>query len=284
MQFRALMLSAMEKLGPHNPIMFSGGVDSATMLAAALELGAKPDLFTFRVGDEDSEDVQYCRMMAREFDLKLYVDSMPTDLDTLVSDLRDLMPIILTTQKTHIQCTHPLMYMLPRAKAMGYDKMWAGMCAGPLWGHTRRAEQLLHEKGPEAHKEFRRNKWKDLNIVDRSVDIYAEHLGMEIIDPYKYRPLAEFALELDHATVHKPFQKALVVNAFPEFWKDRGWYRKNSNMQINSGLREWHHDVLVNSDYNVNGWRSVLGIYNHLYKGLGLTEKIHLEGERLGYV
>ena len=42
-------------------------------------------------------------------------------------------------------------------------------------------------------------------------------------------------------------------------------YRRNSNLQVNSKIREYHNLLLL-TDLNTRNYKSVVGIYNSMYK------------------
>lgn len=60
-------------------------------------------------------------------------------------------------------------------------------------------------------------------------------------------------------------KKKQTYNAFKEEIDKLHLYRRNSSMQINSGIRELH-DELLKTDWNTKGFKSVVGVYNQIIK------------------
>ena len=92
--------------------------------------------------------------------------------------------------------------------------------------------------------------------------------GTPMEEPYSDEPLLSHAIAMDYAELNrlgtKFKQKGIALRAFPEFWS-RGWYRRNSSLQVNSGVREWHDTLLADVELNPDGrHRAVVGIYNQI--------------------
>lgn len=60
--------------------------------------------------------------------------------------------------------------------------------------------------------------------------------------------------------------KMIDVKAFEDFYGSGAWYRKNSNLQCNSGIREYH-DLLLRTELNKRKSKNVVAIYNDILKG-----------------
>ena len=60
-------------------------------------------------------------------------------------------------------------------------------------------------------------------------------------------------------------QKKQTYEAFKTEIDNLSLYRRSSNMQINSGIREFH-DLLLQTDLNQKNFKSVIGVYNQLIK------------------
>lgn len=266
--FRSLMLDAVEKCGADKPLFLSGGVDSATILAAQLQLGAKPDCYSFYLTPYKSNDVKIAAMMCGKFELNHRVSVIPREESVLIGDVRAVIAHTGQTFKTHVQCSQPFLYMAEAMSDDGYSEALVGMAAGSLWGDGKEAMFARGREGDKGFEEYRRFCHLHPDNSENSVRKVAAAVGdIKITDPYQYEPLAEFMLNLKFEQLHKPKQKYLAVMAFPEFWKSGAWYRKNSNLQIESGLREWH-DTLLKSPLNENlKAKSVVAIYNAIGRG-----------------
>jgi hypothetical protein len=56
------------------------------------------------------------------------------------------------------------------------------------------------------------------------------------------------------------------LNAFNDYFSKQNIYRKNSNLQVGSGIREWHNELL-NTELNKNNRKRVDEIYKDIARG-----------------
>ena len=77
--------------------------------------------------------------------------------------------------------------------------------------------------------------------------------------------LVNYILSKDFSQLHKPKLKQLTYDNYKNEIDKYDLYRKNSSLQVNSGVREWH-DELLKTELNINNWKSVVGIYNYIFK------------------
>lgn len=282
LSYKEIILSEIEKR-KEKAIMFSGGIDSSTILAAMLECGIKPDLYTFYVEGLKSRDVKIAKEIAKEFDLKLSLVEIPNDFDQLIADIKSVITICKRTTKAHIQCAHPWLYLSNACKKDGHDSAMIGMSADGLYGTNRNGAIIYKTKGEDAFREFRFEKDNDYLASDASVFKVSSHFGIKLWDLYAQYTMSKFLLSLTHDQMHKPIQKSIAIDAFPDFWKRGNWIRKNSPLQIESGLRDLH-DKIIKSDFNKRESKTVVGVYNDIAKAINVNTDIsdwhRWEGER----
>jgi len=256
----------LETIEPHRkkPLLLSGGVDSATLLAALLELGERPECYTFRLGATDSTDVRVARRICKDWNLKIHVLKIERSLDVLVSDVRQVIKLLNTSKKASVQCAQPIMYMCERMHSDGFDSAIVGTGAVVL--DDKRVAILASQQGEGAARAYRAEKLNDKNTDCGTGRMHqmARLMGIELAEPYSEEPLGSFALAIDYAELNRPRQKGMALRAFPEFYK-RGYWRRNSSLQVNSGVREWH-DTLLKTEYNTRNSKRVVAIYNDMRK------------------
>ncbi|MEX0596219.1 MAG: asparagine synthase-related protein [Candidatus Paceibacterota bacterium] len=268
-KFRELMLNSMSEGGCH-PIFLSGGIDSATILAASLVLGWKPLCITFHL-DEESDDARIAKSMAETFNCEIEVIKISSDIETLKRDVETIIDMG-TIRKTYIQCMQPFLYMVPELKKRGYDTGYWGMGSGDLVGDSREAYFAHHRSVVEWNKKRRKDSYIIQNDPIKTSDGWImlklkKYYDFNILDPYHNTPLKEYVLERTFEEIHKPKNKILHIDAFPHFWNtNKLWYRRHANMQINSGIREWHDNLLDLPQYKMLQSKSVTKIYNHMKK------------------
>jgi len=263
-KWRELFLEVVE---PHRdvPIYLSGGVDSATILAAQLASGGKPKAYVLSLGGTRSGDVKVALSMVDHFGLDHSLVVIPRSEEVLVDDVRRMIRLLGTTRKTAIQNGQCTWHLGCAAAADGHSEAMTG--TGGVSEDCRAVWIILHRDGEKAAREFRRGTLfrsaGDEMDGTKAMHAASAAAGVELIEPYSTQPFADYSLSLDMAEIHKPVQKGIALRAFPEFWTAGSWYRSNKSMQVESGIREWH-DTLLASRWNRRRGRAVLSVYNDI--------------------
>lgn len=263
--WRDHMLTVMK---PHRdtPLLLSGGMDSGTILAAALALDGRPPCYSFRLGDRDSKDSKTARCMCKRYKLDHVVVDVPRDLPTLWSDLPYIIQIV-GSRKAAVQCAWPLGYVARRMRDDGVRSALVG--TGGVVEDNRELAFLLRREGEEAARETRRanHVWTGKGNATEAMHLIMRYWGVHTIEPYVMEPLAGYGLSLDVRELNRPGQKGIARRAFPIFYRERRFIRANSPLQVNSGVREWH-DELLYSEHNTTGATAVVQMYRAVEREL----------------
>lgn len=268
-EFRERFFNAMACTPEDAALFLSGGVDSCTNLAAALEMGRRPVCVTFKVEGVESRDVIVARAVANHFKLELIEETVKADLRDLVLDIKVVLVTIQKSTKTHVQCCHPFLYMGPAMWRRGIRRATWGMRA--VWGISRDVAIAQDREGDAAAVTLRQKHFADPNFSEDSIEKILQSYGVTVSNPWREREFSKFFLGLTMAELHHPFEKAVAVQAFPEFWAQGEWRKPADNLQIGSGLRALH-DRLIGSAYNLRGSKSVVGIYNQMLEQINQTQ------------
>lgn len=257
----------LEAVGQHRglPLLLSGGVDSATVLASLLALGDRPECYTFQFGDYPSTDVRVAADMARTFNLKHTIVQVPRDPDSIVADIREVTPLLSHVLKTHVQCSIPFKYLAQAVRADGHRAALMAMAMDELLGTGRHASVAYGQGGDPAFLAFRKTEHADPTRSNFSCKNVARHFGVELIDIAEAPPVEDVLLGMTHAQLHKPRPKWAMLKAFPEFWRRGAWYRKGDPLQVVSGIRD-AHDCLLRTPLN-RGHKAVVAIYRDIAEG-----------------
>lgn len=263
--FRGAVLDILDTIAPTTPLALSGGVDSATLLAGSLALGRRPPCYTFRLGDYDSPDVRVALSMADTCGVPLTVLSIPRTEDTLLADIREVIQLTGATRRTHVQTAQPFLRIARAVAADGHDALLAGVLADDLYGTGREAQFALRRGGESEARAYREQAFRGEGNSVHSIERATRAGGVRLLLPYRDDRLAALLLATDLRDLHRPIQKHIAVAAFPDFWHADGWYRRNSSLQVDSGVRAWH-DTLLDSPLNTRGVRDVAALYRDLAK------------------
>jgi len=267
-KYRRLMIEAVEQTPAETGLLISGGMDSGTILAAMLALGRKPQLVTFHLAGHMSSDVRVSVRMADAFNLKLETVVIPRSEHDLVDTVLEIMKLFQENGtkfgKVRIQCAHAIKVLSERLAKVGCTIAADGTPG--IVEDNKRIYIILHKHGEQRAREYRKEQL-DGHYDSSSgtfIDV-AAHYGVKLYQPFMHQPLTDYALSLDMEEINRGRQKGIALRAFPEFWKTGSWWRKNSSLQVNGGLREYH-DTLLKSAYNTHKWKLVLPVYKEIYR------------------
>ena len=245
-------------------LLFSGGMDSLSLLLSCLDIGIRPNLYTFRLKSYYSEDYLKSVHISRIFNLNLNVTIIDDeDIERLIKDIKYIIKEFKVKKKTQIQCIHPFLHMVNN---VSNENILSGLCADDLYGSSRKMQEL----GRLNQNEFD-NKRRDLFLNPESssfkyIKYIFESNNIKFIAPYKDNiNLFNYFINKSFKELHSPKQKMVMYESYKYELEKYDLYRRNSNLQCNSKLREFH-DKLLNTKENTNHNKSVVAIYNRYYK------------------
>lgn len=244
-------------------LLFSGGMDSLSLLLSCLDVGIKPHLYTFKLESYESEDYKTSVEISKIFNLELTTVNLDEDISLLLNDIKFIIKSFKVKKKTQIQCIHPFIHMVSKIKE---NIVLSGLCADELYGTPRKMQEL----GRCDEVKFN-DKRKLINENNESSSyIFIKELfnmnNKDLIVPYKEcNELVSYMLSIPFKELHTPKQKNIMYISYKEELDKYKLYRRNSSLQCNSKIRELH-DNLLQTDLNVNKNKSVVAIYNRLYK------------------
>lgn len=244
-------------------LLFSGGMDSLSLLLSCLDVGIKPHLYTFRLEGYISEDVLSSRKIADMFNLNYTEIVIPENMERLVYDIFYIIKKFKVKKKTQIQCIYPFIHMVNQ---IDENIVLSGICADDLYGSSRKMQEL----GRKDLIEFNKRRIKIHNNLESSSYLYIKNLfnehNKEFIAPYKdNEELVNYLLHKTFKELHSPKQKNVMYENYKKELETYKLYRRNSSLQVNSKIREFH-DRLLLTGLNTNNYKSIVGIYNTIYK------------------
>ena len=264
-QFRECMkrdISNNVKAGEKVAVFLSGGIDSTCCLLACLDLGLDVTAYTFYLEGHESQDLHASRLISKTVGVKLKEIVVPYSLEALQADTVRIIKEFRTARKTAVQCIHPFIYVIPQVEE---QTVVSGLYADDLYGTSRKGSII----GRKNKAEFDAFRLQTISQEDYScvyIRIAVEKAGKKLITPFKGGVLQEYLMSLSWDQMNKPFIKSVAVSAFSDYYKKNAWYRKNSNLQVNSGIREYH-DLLLDTPLNKRNSDSVVAIYNDILGG-----------------
>lgn len=246
-------------------ILFSGGMDSLSLLLSCLDVGIKPVLYSFYLKNYESNDIKASRKIANIYNLSLkeiIIDD--ENVDILIKDVRNIIKTFNVYKKTQVQCIYPFIYIIPEIKE---KYVLTGLCADDLYGTPRSVAKYYND-----FEKF--NSIRDSNINDLNSSSYfqiktlVESNDKIFIAPYKQNiELVEYFRQFNYKQMNSPKQKILTYQSYKEEIEGSKTYRRNSNLQCDSKIREFH-DRLLDTNLNIKNYKVVSPIYRNIYKEL----------------
>jgi len=267
-KLREIYISRIEEIDPNkdSALALSGGTDSITVLFAMMETGRKPECYTFYMNGIVSRDLISSRHACEYFGLNLHEVCVPSDVDSIYRDVKRVIPYCEKVKKTIIQCMTPWLYIYP---AMEQHTIITGMGGDDYFGTQRKVQVAYHNLGDEGIIDLRKYFGDDLNFSGANIERFARVYGKENIDFYGSKEIEQFLLGFTFECMNKPVPKYPSIAAFMDYYRKEPFYRDQTDhsYQINSGLRECH-ERLLNSNYNRNGKKAIIGLYNEISRGI----------------
>lgn len=272
-EYRKMLLASvkrkLEEVGTNEVgLLLSGGTDSTLILFCMLELGIKPRCYTFAVEGYASGDLVMAQKLTGYFELEHELIILKPDVAQLEKDVRYLIGHLGLWRKTVIQCMHPIMYVVERAKELGEKVIFNGLNADSLYGTSRKI-CIEGRDTPENFRAMRIEEAYDPTLSDHIIKKYIEENGIKSIDPYREEEIESFFFDNGWSwfDMNKPKEKAIAFEAFKDYYEKPSFkvYRRSSSYQIEAKLREYH-DLLLDTPLNTGNWKIVIPIYRRIHQ------------------
>lgn len=267
-KFRQICLDRIKEIDPDgtSALALSGGTDSITVLFSMLETGRKPHCYTFYMDGILSADLKSSRKLAKDFGFELTEICVPSDVDRMYRDIREVIPYCHLVKKTIIQCMIPWKYIYAR---MDENHIITGIGGDDLFCTQRKVQVAFHDGGDKAAEKYRHCYSDDLDFSAGNIARYAGRFGKKNTDFYNTPAIFDYIGQFSLAAINKPVPKYASIKAFDDYYKKGAYYRDQTDhsYQINSRLRECH-DRLLASKYNPKKHKAIIGVYNDIAKEL----------------
>ena len=93
-------------------LLFSGGLDSLSLMISCLDVGIRPTLYSFKLEGIESDDIKASRRIANIYGLKLVEVTIPKNISTLIDDVEFIIEKFKVKKKTQIQCIQPFIHIV----------------------------------------------------------------------------------------------------------------------------------------------------------------------------
>jgi hypothetical protein len=237
-------------------VLLSGGVDSMTIAFAADSIGKKVSAYTFHLEGQPSYDALKALEYAEKFGWNGHLTIVPTDIEIVKSQWKNLANNYNCRKKTHFECTYPFLYVYPNIKE---THIFSGLGADSSYGLSKTA--MMHYKYPK--EKFDEYRLKAYSLKPGGYDqqiLLAKQYGKVYNTPYMEDCVKEYFLGFTWDQINKPFEKALIVNDFRDYFDRIGRWRKHTNLQLDSKINVLFEQLIDQPEINFKKRKRIMDI------------------------
>lgn len=227
-----------------------------TIAFAADSIGKKVSAYTFHLGGQPSYDAMKALEYADKFGWKSHLTIVPADVDTLKEQWKTLTYKYDCRKKTHFECTYPFLYVYPNIKE---THIFSGLGADSSYGLSKTAMMhFRHTK--ELFDEYRLKAYALKPGGYEQQLLLAKEYGKVYNTPYMEKEVKEYFLGFTWEQINKPFEKALIVNDFRDYFDRIGKWRKHTNLQLDAKINILFEKLIDEPEINFKNRKRIMDI------------------------
>jgi hypothetical protein len=244
-------------------VPLSGGVDSTSLLVAAMTVGANVRTYTFCLSGRLSTDASAARRTAKFFGVEHRLVHLPTSIDVLADETVELITKHGITGKAPVECLWGMTRLFREADERHFI---VGIRADSYFGLSKSAA-LNHKHSPAGMHDYR---MKAISKAGQPAMLanFAESIGKVATCPYHgaHDVLIPAFRNTTWEIINKPRQKEIIRRAFPEM--DRLSLGLHTNLQLGDSGIQGHFKRLLRSRLNADGrFKTTVALYNAIARG-----------------
>lgn len=247
-------------------ILLSGGVDSQSVLFSSLELGKKVVVVSFHIEGHKSRDFLCAEGIAKELNLEFIPVVLPTDMKTISEKILYLAKTFDCRLKTDFECFYPMLFAYEAIEkhSGGKATMVSGLGADTYY--------LLSKKA-SIHYKDRPDEYRDLLYFNPNYSQRCKHeqlsemLGFNHVMPYFRDEVYNLFKGKTKKECNSPKEKNDVREQYENELIENLHFKHTSFQKGDSGISNMF-EPLLETEWNINNWKSVTGIYNAVHKGV----------------
>ena len=261
LNIRNLLLEMVSEIDDDEVAVFlSSGMDSRCILFALLEYGKKVHTYSFTLDDRVSTDCRVAEDVSKTYGVKFTRIVLPTSIDILKRDVILLHNKYGCMKKTEYECVWPFLYSY---KVIDERVVSNGIRADIHFGNFKRAR--IHYK--DDLDGFRREVFSDVNGGQKiQHSVLAKEYNKILFEPFRDQRMIDHFMGSTFEQCNKPHPKQPILDSFPEYFSKYKVYGHTNFQAGDSGILE-HFDKLLQTDWNIHNYKSVVGIFNVINRG-----------------
>lgn len=219
-------------------LLFSGGTDSLTVLWTLMDLGIPVNAYTFHLSHHKSQDLIFAEKACGHWNIPL---TIVTENNNTKKEIEDMIGVIQSARKTHVECMFAFWRMIQNVKE---KQVFSGILADVLYGSDRDS-CIQHSKSiASVFTEYRLKYLREPDTDGvKQAGMICDHFKKQFIAPYTEPELWNTFFGWTLKEMNSPKQKMPALLAFQDRFNEIKIYRKNENLQCESGIREYMESV-----------------------------------------
>jgi hypothetical protein len=244
-------------------VALSAGKDSNAILLSLLELGYKPHGYSFHILDIESTDFKVARDNCKKLNVPFTECVLPAKAD---KDLvLELIRYYDRKTKVAVECHYPYFYLFARVRE---PILLIGLSAGIMMPLSKKA--CIHFKNnPQKLQDWRRYDFD--KITKKDLEIFNDMLRdkgkkCKLDDPFYSEEILSWFNKQEWKTLHSPNQKQVLIDLFPERWKEIVVTPQTSLQCGDSGIRTSFEHLLLDEKLNYKKRTRMIDLYKDTYE------------------
>lgn len=271
MKVKDVLIKELSKINDNKVgLLLSGGNGSASVFYTLLEMGKEVHAYTFHMEGHESTDLIIAKNLCKKYNVEHTSIPLSSDLNKLKKDCLYLVNDIGCKLKTDVECCFAIKNTLPYVKE---SVLTSGMGDDNYFGLTKKA-RLYYSQTAELMDEYREKQHNKYITQTNQIKLMAKSFDIEINLPYLSNDMREVFRGTTDEQINKPKMKQWIIDTHPEKFSENKFYHADFQ-KGDSGISD-NFLQLLDSDWNLRGYKRTDGIYNSIGRG-----ELPLEKERL---
>ena len=237
-------------------LLLSGGVDSTLLAIAMKELGVDFKALTFHASGYLPTDLKIARETCKNLGIYHEEISFDTDVESIVKSISRLNSLGAKT-KTDYECFYPMLKVYDTYRGSTFV---SGLGCDGLFGISKKACIHYKHKPWELSRNLVANPRYCQRVLHRAI---CEETSSAHVMPFLDERVYSTVIGRTWDELNKPKQKNLIYESAKEYFEEFG-YPKHTNYQKGDSRIDSSFHSLVDSNYNLAGSKSSLGVINQI--------------------
>jgi hypothetical protein len=242
---RQILQDCLHPLPNNITVGTSVGIDSASLVLSALDIGKQVSIISFTLEDRRSKDFLGAKKLADIFDLQFIPIFIPTNSNEIFKTVIHIVRTLTAAEtkydiklrKTTIECILPWLFVFEVMAKHQLSNLVTGLSADGHFGLSKKA--MIHYKEPkQKFQQFRSEYFSKPDVAQtKSLPLFGLRYGVNVLSPYFNKEVFDLYVDAEWSQLNKPRQKEAIRKEFPTL--DGICENKHTNYQLgDSGIAE----------------------------------------------